>query len=109
MNLACAATPLVLLCPAWKHWGSSATVKSGTIVLHSRMDEVIPFADSEELICASGLPALALVETGANHRLADPASLAAMLRACEKSSREKNERDDIGVKCGGDEEEIAAY
>lgn len=43
---------------------------------------MIPFADSEELIRNSGLPASALVEVGTDHRLADPEPLREMLRAC---------------------------
>jgi hypothetical protein len=73
--------PLVLLCPAWKRWGSVQVAKRNTTVLHSRNDEVIPFTDSEELIERSGLPRTALIETGNDHRLADPASLKAMLEA----------------------------
>jgi len=74
--------PLVLLCPAWKRWGTVRIAKSNTRILHSRNDETIPFADSEELVAASGLPAAALIETGNDHRLADPASLKTMLDAC---------------------------
>jgi hypothetical protein len=51
------------------------------VVLHSRADDVIPFADSEELVSQSGAT---LVEVGNDHRLADPESLAAMLAACER-------------------------
>ena len=58
-------------------------MKPGTVILHSRADDVVPFADSEELVRGSGLPAPALVEVGTDHRLADPRPLAAMLRACE--------------------------
>jgi predicted alpha/beta hydrolase family esterase len=54
-------------------------VKLGTVILHSKADDVIPFADSEELAKISGA---ALIEVGNDHRLADPESLAAMLRAC---------------------------
>jgi hypothetical protein len=57
-------------------------VPPGTVILHSRADDVILFADSEELVAASGLPRQALVEVGADHRLADPISLRAMLTAC---------------------------
>ena len=39
----------------------------------------MPFADSEELVRNSGLPATALIEVGNDHRLADPEPLAAML------------------------------
>lgn len=58
------------------------TVKPGTLILHSRADDVIPFADSEELVRDSGLPAPELIEVGTDHRLADPEPLAAMLKAC---------------------------
>jgi len=83
MNLDSGATPLVLLCPAWKRWGSMRIVKPGTVILHSQADDVIPFADSEELVRSSRLPLSALVEVGDDHRLADADSLAAMAMACE--------------------------
>ena len=84
MNLDSGETPLVLFCPAWKKYGTVKTVKPGTTILHSRADDVVPFADSEELARNSGLPASALVEVGDDHRLADPGPLAAVLRACER-------------------------
>ena len=83
MNIASGQAKLVLLCPAWKRHGTARTVKPGTVVLHSRADDVVPFADSEELVRTSGLPAAALVEVGTDHRLADPEPLAAMLQACQ--------------------------
>ena len=83
MNIESGTARLVLLCPAWKKWGTVKTAKPGTVILHSRADDVVPFADSEELACANGLPASALVEVGGDHRLADPEPLAAMLGACE--------------------------
>jgi hypothetical protein len=82
MNVQSGNTPLVLLCPAWKRFGSARTVKLRTTVLHSRGDEVIPFAESEELVRMSGLPQSALIEIGTDHRLAHPEALAAMLQAC---------------------------
>lgn len=72
MNIDSRETPLVLLCPAWKNWGTITTVKPQTTILHSRQDDVIPFADSEELVSNSGLPLEALIEIGDDHRLADP-------------------------------------
>lgn len=84
MNISTGNTPLVLLCPAWKHWGTARMVKPGTVILHSRADETVPFADSEELVRNSGLPQSALIVVGYEHRLADPASLAKMLEACER-------------------------
>jgi len=86
MSLNAGDTPLVLLCPAWRKYGSARSVKANTIVLRSRADDVIPFADSEELVKNSGLPAWTLVETGSDHRLADLESLGKMLEACERGS-----------------------
>lgn len=82
MGLRSGRARLVLLCPAWKRHGTARTVKSGTVILHSRTDDVVPFADSLELVQKSGLPASALVVVGTDHRLADPEPLQAMLRAC---------------------------
>lgn len=83
MNLDTKATPLVLLCPAWKRWGKVKTVKQGTVILHSRADEVIPFAETEELVRNSGLPTSALIEVGTDHRLADAEPVAAITKARE--------------------------
>lgn len=80
MNLESGAARLVLLCPAWKKWGTVDKAKPGTVILHSRADDVVPFAHSEELAKNSGAT---LIEVGNDHRLADPEPLAAMLRACE--------------------------
>jgi alpha-beta hydrolase superfamily lysophospholipase len=84
MNMRNENARLVLLCPAWKKHGTAKIVKPGTVVLHSRADDVVPFADSEELIRASGLPATALIEVGTDHRLAELEPLAAMLAAVER-------------------------
>ncbi len=54
------------------------------VILHSRADDVVPFADSEELVVHSGLPAESLIEVGLEHRLADEESLEAMLNAVER-------------------------
>ena len=86
MNIT-ADVPLVLLCPAWKRWGTATTVKPGTAILHSVADEVIPFADSQELPRNSGLPDSALIVVGHEHRLADPESLAKMLETVERATR----------------------
>ena len=56
MNVNSGDTPLVLLCPAWKRWGTARTVKKNTTILHSRADDVIPFGQSEELV-RNGSPA----------------------------------------------------
>ena len=85
MNIESGSTPLVLLCPAWKRWGTAKTVKPGTVILHSEADDVIPIAESRELLRQSSLPESALIIVGTDHRLADPEPLKAMLEACETS------------------------
>jgi hypothetical protein len=83
MNVNIGEAKLILMCPGWKKWGTAKTVKPDTVILHSRADDVVPFAYSEELVRNSELQAPALVEVGDDHRLADPESLAAMRRGCE--------------------------
>jgi hypothetical protein len=75
---------LVLLCPACKKYGRAKTVKPGTVILHSRADDVIPFADSEGMAMNSGAT---LIEVGTDHRPADPEPRESMLRACECAER----------------------
>src|SRR5215469_2005421 len=87
MNINGGNARLVLLCPAWRKHGTARTVKPGTVILHARADDVVPFSDSEELVRNSGLPASALVEVGDDHRLADPEPLRKMLEACEGALR----------------------
>lgn len=82
MNIDSKETPLVLLCPAWKNWGTATTVKEKTTILHSSDDDTVPFEDSEQLIKNSNLPETALILTGHDHRLADSESLERILDAC---------------------------
>lgn len=82
MNINSDTARLILLCSAWRKYGTARTVKPCTVILHSRADDVIPFADSEELAKYSGAT---LIEIGSDHRLADPEPLAAMLKACEEN------------------------
>ena len=81
VNLDSGDARLVLICPAWKKWGAAKTAKPGTLILHSRADDVVPFQDSVELLADSGLPESGLIEVGRDHRLADPEPLAALVRA----------------------------
>ena len=53
MNLRSGDARLVPLSPAWRKWGSARTMKPGTIILHSRGDDAIPFEESLELVRAS--------------------------------------------------------
>ena len=80
MNINSGDAKRVLLCPAWNKYGTARPVKLGTEILHSRADDVISFADSEELVKNRGATS---IEVGTDHRLADSEPLAAMLRACE--------------------------
>ena len=93
MNIKSGLVKLVLLCPAWKKYGTVKKVKPGTVILHSRADDVIPFADSEDLVRNSGLLPSALIEVGNDHRLADKEPLEMMLGACEptETSRKQEE------------------
>lgn len=84
MSINSGSARLVLLCPAWKILGTARTVKPGTVVLQSRADDVISFADTEELAGNSGAT---LIEVGTDHRLADPEPLEAILRACERANK----------------------
>jgi alpha-beta hydrolase superfamily lysophospholipase len=78
-------TPMVLIAPAWKRWGSAEWAKAGTIILHSENDEVIPIEDSRALLRASGLPASALVVVGRDHLMIDEAAFEALLTALERA------------------------
>src|SRR5947209_5892780 len=83
ININSGTARLVLLCPAWKKWCTVNKAKPGTVSLHSRADDVIPFTDSEELAKTSGAT---LIEVGTDHRLADQEPLAAMLKACQEAA-----------------------
>ena len=87
MNLNSGDAKLVLLCPAWKKYGTAKSVKPGTVILHSQADDVVPFADSEELAKKCGAK---LIEIGTDHRLADP-------RACHRGDAAKGEKGDAQV------------
>lgn len=87
--------PMVLLCPAWKRWGTAKTVLPGTVILHSRADDTVPFADSEELLRNSGLTLESLIEVGSNHRLADLNSLETMLKAVERAAQRNEAQSDV--------------
>src|ERR1700737_4414392 len=66
MNINSGDARLVLLCPAWKKYGKVRTVKPDTVILHSKNDDVVPFADSGELVRNAGGT---LIEIGTDHRL----------------------------------------
>jgi alpha-beta hydrolase superfamily lysophospholipase len=84
MNIDTKTAALVLLCPAWKKWGTATTAKPGTVILHAEADDVVPIAHSRELVARSGLPESALIVVGNDHRLAEPEPLAALRAAVER-------------------------
>lgn len=86
MNMESGELPLVLLAPAWRRWGKADRVKPGTRILHAEADDVIAFADSLELLAASGLAPGALIRTGSEHRLADSGSLARLWQAVQAAT-----------------------
>jgi alpha-beta hydrolase superfamily lysophospholipase len=86
MNIKTGTKALVLLCPAWKKWGSATTAKTGALILHSEADDVVPIAHSRELVTRSGLPATALIVVGNDHRLAESEPLAALLAAVQQTT-----------------------
>ena len=69
---------LVLVAPAWKNYGVPPTVPSGTVIIHSPADDIIPFEDSREVEGAS-----AVIPIGADHRMFDQEALAAIGRAVQ--------------------------
>jgi hypothetical protein len=42
MNINSGDARLVLLCPAWKKYGTARTIKADSVILHSRADDVVP-------------------------------------------------------------------
>jgi pimeloyl-ACP methyl ester carboxylesterase len=74
-------SPLVLLAPAWRRWGTARSVKNPcrSIIVHSRYDDVVPFEDSIELCLNS--PGLSIIPGGLDHRLNDWQARKALERA----------------------------
>lgn len=74
--------PRIVLCPAWKKWGVATSVPVNTLILHSKLDEVIAWKDSVMLIENSAIPPSHLIETGSDHRLATPDAIEQLNAAC---------------------------
>ena len=69
LNIDSGNTPLVLLCPAWRRWGTATTVKPNVSILHGTKDETIPLSDSQLLLANSGLDERRLLIVEDEHRL----------------------------------------
>jgi hypothetical protein len=76
---------LILMAPAWKHWGTMATVKPEVAILHSPQDELVPIDESRALLRNSGLSEGRLVAVGEGHRMIDEAAVLALSEAVESS------------------------
>lgn len=81
MNINRREAGLVLLCPAWKKWGTANTIPWKAVVLHAKDDSIIPFAESEELVRNSKILPERLVAVGVDHHLRTPEALNALLGA----------------------------
>jgi hypothetical protein len=90
IHLDAGATPMVLIAPAWRRWGTATRLDPGAraIILHSTNDDVIPIADSRELLLSSGFPESALLVVGRDHNMVDEPALRALLEAIEAAGRQ---------------------
>ncbi len=79
--------PMVLIAPASERWAPTAKVPSGTIILHSEHDDVVPIAGSRELLRRSGLPEDHLIIVGEDHRMVDKRAFDALLEAIERAGQ----------------------
>lgn len=87
VNIDTRDTPVVLIAPAWKHWGAASSVKPRTTILHAEHDDVVPIAGSRELRANSDLPADCLLVVGKEHRMSDDEALVALLETVQGASR----------------------
>ncbi len=61
--------PLVLVAPAWRRFGVTTAVHSGTVILHSEHDDIVPFEDTQELFRNN--IGLEVIACGDSHRMND--------------------------------------
>ena len=81
LNVTPGDAALVLIAPAWKVFGTaSGECPKGTVILHSRADDIVDYSSSEDLITAAAGKA-ALLEVGTDHRMNAPEVLDTVLKA----------------------------
>jgi alpha-beta hydrolase superfamily lysophospholipase len=51
INIQTKDTPLVLLCPAWKNWGTARTIKPNSVILHSPQGRRDPISQLRRTDC----------------------------------------------------------
>jgi|TARA_Y100000310_G_scaffold338790_1_gene429475 hypothetical protein len=67
---------LILIAPAWVNFLGPSQVPARASILHSQLDDVVPFANSFDLSVKSGA---SLVDCGRGHRMDDPDALEKLL------------------------------
>jgi hypothetical protein len=67
---------LVLIAPAWVNFGGPSRVPTSASILHSQLDDVVPFANSFDLSIRSGA---SLIDCGSGHRMNDSDALEKLL------------------------------
>jgi len=67
---------LVLIAPAWVNFKGPSRVPTSASILHSQLDDVIPFANSFDLSMRSGA---ALINCGEGHQMNDSDALEKLL------------------------------
>jgi hypothetical protein len=67
---------LVLIAPAWVNFKGPSKVSVSASILHSRLDDVVPFANSFDLSVRSGA---SLIDCGSDHRMNDSGALEKLL------------------------------
>lgn len=73
----------VLVAPAWKKYGVVGKVDAGTIILHSETDDVVDFADTQEVFRNSvGANVIACDD---DHRMSSPSTLACLSEIVKKA------------------------
>jgi len=66
-------TPKILIAPAWTKFSvASPLINESTTILHCLEDDLVAYADSEELVRDYGCT---LISCGQNHRMSDTAAL----------------------------------
>ena len=67
---------LILIAPAWINFKGPSRVPTSASILHSHLDDVVPFANSFDLSVRSGA---SLIDCGSDHRMNDTDALKKLL------------------------------
>jgi pimeloyl-ACP methyl ester carboxylesterase len=81
MNFDSGRTPLILMCPAFRHFGRARRLDKTAVVIHGRRDRWLRVSGSDKLCRNSSDATLLIVDDG--HRLRKPESRQALHRGLE--------------------------